>query len=188
MAIGRWNTAEALRVSALFAGRIHADTADYLPTHIVSLLDPAIDPAKVPDFGETRTLQRRFNDGDAPTEFPLTMDLMREIVEFLDDWSDRLRAGKDARLLVHCHMGASRSTAVALVALAIVHGHRGEATAFADLLSITNKPWPNLNVVRLGDEVLGRDGMLIAELDRYRAANPNRLAAYRRLNGRRGLA
>lgn len=188
MATGRWNTAEALRVSALFAGRVQADMADYRPTHIVSLLDPAIDPAKVPDFGETRALQRRFNDGDTPTEFPLTMDLMQEIVEFLEDWSDRLGAGKEARLLVHCHMGASRSTAVALVALAIVHGHGAEATAFADLLSVANKPWPNLNVVRLGDEILSRDGMLVAELDRYRATNPNRLAAYRRLNGRRGLA
>ncbi|MBN9243774.1 MAG: protein tyrosine phosphatase [Mesorhizobium sp.] len=183
-----WNPARVLRVSALFAGRVHADVADYRPTHVVSLLDPAIDPAKVPAFGETRTLQRRFNDGDAPTAFPLTTDLMREIVGFLEDWSERLKAGGDARLLVHCHMGASRSTAVALVALAVAHGESREAVAFADLLRITNKPWPNIHVVRLGDAILRRGGALIAELERYREANPNRLAAYRRLNNRRGLA
>ncbi len=186
-AMSQWNPAQTLRVSALFAGRIHADVIDYRPTHVVSLLDPAIDPAKVPSFAGTRTLQRRFNDGDAPAEFPLTPALMAEIVEFLRDWHDRLRSGEAARLLVHCHMGASRSTAVALVALAIAHGDKGEAAAFADLLRITNKPWPNIHVVRLADEILGRERLLVAELERYRNANPNRLAAYRRLNGRRGL-
>jgi predicted protein tyrosine phosphatase len=183
-----WIPAQALRVSALFAGRVQADIIDFRPTHIVSLLDPAADQARIPSFGDARALQRHFNDGDMPTEFPLTPKLMLEIIEFLHDWSDQLKAGETPRLLIHCHMGASRSTAVALMALAIVRGDSEEEEAFADLLRITNKPWPNINVVRLGDEILERGGRLVAELNRYRTANPNRLAAYRRLNNRRGLA
>lgn len=85
-------------------------------------------------------------------------------------------------------MGVSRSTAVALLALAQLRGENAETQSFADLLSITTKPWPNINVIRLGDERLQRNGRLLAELERYRAAFPRRLAAYRKLNNRRGHA
>ena len=57
-------------------------------------------------------------------------------------------------MLVHCHMGASRSTATALIALAVLHGPGNEARAFADLLTITNKPWPNYNIVAMADDLL----------------------------------
>ncbi len=177
-----------LRVSALFAGRVHLDVGEFRPTHVVSLLDPSIDLSKVPSFGGASSLQRQFNDGDAPSASPLTEEIMRELIDYIERWAALLRSGETARMLVHCHMGASRSTAVALVALSILRGEEGETQAFEDLLSITNKPWPNINVVRLADDILARNGRLICELDRYRLANPNRLAAYRRLNGRRGLA
>lgn len=70
------NPADVLRVSALFGSRIQKDLIDYRPTHVISLLDPAINPAKVPSFGRIKALQRRFNDGDAPAEFPLTPELV----------------------------------------------------------------------------------------------------------------
>ena len=176
-----------VRVSALYEGRVYADFHEFRPTHIISLLDPAIERAKIPSFPDALLLQRYFNDGDKPSEYPLTPDLMLEIVAFLRDWFTLLQRGAEPRLLVHCHMGASRSTAVALVALAIAQGEHQEAEAFADLLKITSKPWPNPNVVSLADDILQREGRLVDQLKRYRTGYPNRLAAYRRLNSRRGL-
>lgn len=175
-------------MSALFRGRVLEDVTSFRPTHIVSLIDPSIDDAKVPKFNDAEIFQRKFYDLDAPHPSPLTLADVSEIVEFVGAWAQQRKRGEDARLLVHCHMGASRSTAVALIALAILRGEGAEQGAFADLLSITTKPWPNSNVVRLADEALGRQGRLLAALTSYRDAYPNRLAAYRRLNARRGLA
>jgi predicted protein tyrosine phosphatase len=167
-----------LRVSALFAGRVYLDLLEFLPTHVDSLLDASIDESKIPSFGGISSLQRRFDDGDAPVAAPLTREIMHELVDYLETWPELLRRGESARMLVHCHMGASRSTAVALVALSILRGENRERQAFEELLSITNKPWPNINVVRLADDILARRGRLVTEVDRYRAAHPNRLAAY----------
>jgi len=82
-------------------------------------------------------------------------------------------------------MGASRSTAVALVALAMVYGPGLEGEAFAHGLSILDKPWPKLNLIRLADQQLARNGALLAQLLAYRARYPRRHRAYGRLNRRR---
>jgi predicted protein tyrosine phosphatase len=73
------------------------------------------------------------------------------------------------------------------VALAMQRTQGQEQDAFADLLRITNKPWPNINVVKLADDLLARDGRLLAPLQAYRASFPRRIDAYRRLNRKRGI-
>lgn len=112
------------------------------------------------------------------------VDAIASAIVFLTDWAARAAT---LRLLVHCHMGISRSTAVAYLALAIAGGSDSEADAFAELLRITTKPWPNRLVIALADAELGRGGALIAPLDAYRAAHPRRYRAYGRLNRQRGL-
>ncbi|MGE0283101.1 MAG: protein tyrosine phosphatase [Rhizobiaceae bacterium] len=177
-----------LRVSALYRGRVSADLETFRPTHIVSLLDPALDQAKIPSFGAVTTMQRKFPDLDTPGAALLSSQMFGEIVEFVSGWAAARQRGEDARLLVHCHMGASRSTATALISLAVLRGHGNEGRAFDDLMRITNKPWPNYNLVALADDLLDRKGLLIAELLRYRERYPRRLDAYMRLNLRRGQA
>lgn len=184
--ISNKSAGDFLRVSALYRGRLTADLRAFQPTHVVSLFDPSIDPAKIPSFGVVPTMQRAFYDHDTPGAQVLSREMLGEIIDFLSDWTAAHRRGDDARLLVHCHMGASRSTATALMALTILHGPNQEARAFADLLQITNKPWPNYNLVEMADDLLGREGRLMGELLRYRAAHPGRFNAYMRLNLRRG--
>ena len=113
--------------------------------------------------------------------------MVRELIGFIGDWVDRKRSDEAARLLVHCHAGASRSTAIAFVALAMQRDHGQEQDAFTELLRITNKPWPNINVVRFANSLLDRKGRLIAPLQAYRTAFPRRIEAYRRLNRKRGI-
>jgi predicted protein tyrosine phosphatase len=175
-----------LRVSALYRGRLSADLEAFRPTHIVSLLDPALDTAKIPSFGHITTMQRQFPDLDTPGAALLSSETFGEIIDFVSGWAAARQRGEDTRLLVHCHMGASRSTATALISLAILHGQGNETRAFDDLMRITNKPWPNYNLVALADDLLDRKGVLIAELLRYRECHPRRLDAYMRLNLRRG--
>jgi len=178
-----------LRVSALFRDRLAADLEAFAPTHVVSLLDPDIRPVLRPGFPPHVALhQQLFHDreDDAPDTF--TPDRAAAVIGFIDDCIAAHRAGDSMRLLIHCHMGASRSTATAYCALAQWHGAGEEVAAFGALLAITNKPWPNLKLVRLYDAALGRDGALVAPLEAYRRKHPRRIAAYSRLNARRGLA
>jgi hypothetical protein len=94
-------------------------------------------------------------------------------------------AAAASRLFIHCHAGASRSTATAYLALARRRGPGRAAEAFAELLCLTNKPWPNRRIVALADELLAGGGRLLVPLDAYRASHPRRLEAYIRLHHRR---
>lgn len=177
-----------VRVTSLFAGRLARDIAAFAPTDIVSLIDPNLEADRRPVFPDAvRVFQRAFWDVDEPTHQAADAALIADLVTFLDDWRDRHHGGGDARLLVHCHMGISRSTASAFVALAHAAGPGREAEAFDALLAVTNKPWPNRLLVHLADDHLGRGGRMVAALAAYRAAHPRRLDAYGRLHRRRGF-
>jgi predicted protein tyrosine phosphatase len=86
-----------------------------------------------------------------------------------------LRFGRDlmrepeAHLLVHCHMGISRSTASMALILAQARPDRPALEALAEVRRIRDRIWPNLRVIELGDELLGRGGELVgAAIARYR--------------------
>ncbi|HEX5377223.1 MAG TPA: hypothetical protein VFW47_01540, partial [Phenylobacterium sp.] len=138
-------------------------------------------PVFAPDIA---AFQRAFFDvEDGSAEGPVHR-VVEDLVEFLTDWS---RDALHARLISHCHMGASRSTAAAYLALGLHHGPGAETEAFDAFLRVANKPWPNHRMIALADQVLGRGGALVAPLDAYRRANPRRIMAYRRLNLKRGI-
>lgn len=75
-------------------------------------------------------------------------------------------------LLVHCFHGVGRSAAVALAILADRAGPGGELAALDRLLSIRPQATPNLVVVKLADEVLGRGGALVAAVSAWEDATP----------------
>ena len=174
-----------VRVSKLHGGRLARDLAEHQPTHVISLLDPSLAPEKVPAFDpRIRAFQRSFFDVEDETSDGPAHRAVADLLEFLEGW---VPDAQDARLLSHCHMGASRSTAAAYLAFATHAGPGAEAQAFASFLAATTKPWPNRRMVALADELLGRRGAIVRPLDAYRDANPNRIGAYYRLNKKRGI-
>jgi predicted protein tyrosine phosphatase len=74
-----------------------------------------------------------------------------------------------AHLLVHCHMGVSRSTAAMAVLLAQGHPDASEDTILGRIEAIRPQAWPNSRIVLLADEALGRGGRLAAALGRLYA-------------------
>ena len=70
-------------------------------------------------------------------------------------------------LLITCDYGASRSPALAYVLLADQYGAGYEVDALNTLLAIRPDAVPNLLVVSLGDQLLRRNGALIAPLQDY---------------------
>jgi predicted protein tyrosine phosphatase len=70
------------------------------------------------------------------------------------------RKHRDKRLLVHCHSGQCRSTAIALGAIAEHFGPGKETKSVATILSIRPIAAPNLMVLEHVDRELGRNGAL----------------------------
>jgi predicted protein tyrosine phosphatase len=153
-----------LKVSALALGRLPRDLAAFAPTHVLSV----VDPGQPVDLGAcaARHAIVRFEDvleDGAPGG--MTPADGETIVVFVEE---AVRA--DARLLVHCHHGQSRSTAVAFAAAAIALGAGREREAFSMMVrAAAGRPWPNQRVVAALDARLGRGGALTREVDAYRA-------------------
>jgi predicted protein tyrosine phosphatase len=172
---------DRLRVSCL---RDAAEVARLWPsTHVISLVDPDLAEAELPSIPHgVHRVYRLFDQerAEATGHFDA---LVAEIVSVLEP----LAANPDARVVVHCHAGVSRSTGLAYGLLAMAEGPGLEQEAFDRLLKITRKPWPNRRVVEAVDRALGRSGALLAPLDAYRARHPRLIHAWHRFNARRGL-
>jgi predicted protein tyrosine phosphatase len=159
---------------------IDADLPHFRPTHLIGILDPAMPepPAYAHEPASRDALVMRFRDSEAAVEGgPQEADVaaMLALIE-------RALVVPSGRLFIHCHAGASRSTATAYAALVRRDGAARAEESFAALLRLTNKPWPNRTIVRHADDLLGAGGRMLAALDAYRCAHPRRLEAYIRLH------
>jgi len=134
-------------------------------THTISLLDPDVnrDITNFPTASKNGLLQRYyFSDvyrhheanflGSVP-KFASTEQII-DILQFT--------AGLKStdKLLVHCHAGISRSTAVACGILC-QHG-LSPADAFKRMLSIRPQALPNQHILALFDELLKLKGKLVS--------------------------
>ena len=171
-----------VRVSNL--RKLKQDLLDFQPTHVISVLDP--------DFAERQHLEftagipvlraHFFDDDDLTKQRGAVDAYVEDILRFL---RDEVLSTPSARLLVHCHAGASRSPAIAFAAYCLTM--EAEHLAFGAMLNICNKPWPSENVVGIVDRMLERDGRMIEALRCYADRYPRRYQAYQRLNRRRDL-
>jgi predicted protein tyrosine phosphatase len=172
---------ERLRVSCL---RDVAEVArTFGSTHVVSLLDPDLSEAEMPRIAQGAHHVFRLFDQERANATQHFDGMVAEIVELLRP----VASDPTARVVIHCHAGVSRSTAIAYALLALSQGPGREQATFDTLLRITRKPWPNRRVVEAVDRALGRSGALLAPLDAYRETYPRRIDAWHRYNARRGL-
>ena len=87
------------------------------------------------------------------------MNDIKSILEFTGTFAD------DDNILIHCHAGLCRSTAVAILAL-VQHGATPEE-AINKVIEIRPKAWPNALIIRLGDVALEMDGQLILFMSQW---------------------
>jgi predicted protein tyrosine phosphatase len=140
-----------------------ADHCEVGVSHVLSILDPAWPvPEAFGRFGEHARLELRFHD--VIEEVPGMVAPNEEHVARLLAFGRDLAAGPAdaARLLVHCHMGVSRSTASAALVLAQALPDRPGGEVFRAILRVRPQAWPNLRMVEIGDAMLGRGGRLVA--------------------------
>lgn len=128
-------------------------------THVLSILDPdREDPEAFADYGEHSRLTLRFHDIMEPQPGMIMPE--RKDVEALLAFGETidLVPEKHDHLLVHCHMGVSRSTAAMATLLLQDHPGEDEGTIFARILRVRPQMWPNSRMIAFADELLGRGG------------------------------
>lgn len=157
-------------------------------SHVLSILDPEHPGLEVfGRYGEHERLELRFHD--VIEELPGQSAPQRSHVEAILGLGRDLMAEPEAcrHLLVHCHMGISRSTAALTMLLAQARPDRPAADAVAAIVAIRPKTWPNLRMIEFADELLGRGGELVTAVRaRHRAYgvdNPD-MVAFMRANHR----
>jgi predicted protein tyrosine phosphatase len=85
----------------------------------------------------------------------------QDVAKMLAFGKDILRDPENLRhLLVHCHMGISRSTAAMALLLAQALPDVPASDVMARIVLIREKAWPNLRILMFGEEQLGRKGEL----------------------------
>ena len=136
-------------------------------THILSILDPdwpEPDAFRIYDPHHRTTLQ--FHDVIEPAPGLILPDLshVEAILDFGRSLTREVAAGDDRHLLVHCHMGISRSTAAMLMLLAQARPQEDADALLERLRAIRPQAWPNLRMVEFGDSLLDRGGRLTAAL------------------------
>ena len=134
-------------------------------SHVVSILDPRlVERPSFAAFGPHRRLELCFDDILEHRE-----DLLAPQGRHVDDilgFASTLMADPppEAHLLVHCHMGISRSSAAMALILARIRPDLPAVQILDEVLRIRRRAWPNLRLIELGDAALARQGELIAAL------------------------
>ena len=136
-----------------------AGHADREVSHVLSILDPdQPEPEAFGAYGEHARLELKFHDiieetagFEAPQ--PAHVEKMLEFGQNLLSDPEAVR-----HLLVHCHAGISRSTAAMTLLLAQAQPGLSADQVLAQVVHIRERAWPNLRILTLGEELLGRRG------------------------------
>ena len=165
-------------------------------THVLSIIDPdREEPEAFRRYGGHRRTTLRFHDVIEPG--PGLVLPERGDVDAILAWG-RAAYGEEADLaverhmLVHCHMGISRSTAAMTMLLAQAHPDDSEALIAERIRTIRPIAWPNLRMIGFADEALDRAGRLTAAVGglyaRSLAAKPDLADVMIRLDRAREVA
>ncbi len=128
-------------------------------SHVLSILDPdQPEPEAFGAYGEHARLELKFHD--VIEEMPgFQAPQQEDVAKMLAFGQDIMRDPENLRhLLVHCHMGISRSTAAMALLLAQAQPDLSASDIMERIVRIRDKAWPNLRILQFGEEQLGRKG------------------------------
>ncbi|WP_173979192.1 tyrosine phosphatase family protein [Magnetospirillum sp. UT-4] len=134
-------------------------------THVLTILDPDHpDPDDFRAYPPHRRTVWRYHD--------IVAEKDEMVAPQAADVSAILAFGAQTsgidHLLIHCHMGISRSTATAVILMAQSNPGQEEA-AFAELRRIRPRSWPNSRMIGFADRLLERNGALVAAMKGHHA-------------------
>lgn len=139
-------------------------------THVLSLLDPGLPEIDTfGTYGEHHRVTLRFHDIIDPASGMVHPEPghVAQILQFGESLRQGVSERVEGHLLVHCHMGISRSTAAMLALMAQNDAQADEDVLFERLRGVRPQAWPNSVMVGFADEQLGRNGRLVEALRRH---------------------
>jgi predicted protein tyrosine phosphatase len=141
--------------------RLHETVEGTGARHVISLLGDE-DHVERPGAIETENhLWLRVHDISAPLDGYIMPEEahVSDLLNFVCRWDRR------SPLVVHCYAGISRSTASAFAAVCALNPHRDEESVALALRRASPTATPNIRIVSLADQLLGRDGRMVAAVE-----------------------
>lgn len=160
------------------------DQRERAVTHVLSILDPDHpDPEAFGAYDRHHRTILRFHDIINPRDGWIMPqpEHVEAVLRFGDDVTQGRDALTEGHLLVHCHMGVSRSTAAMLTLMAQTNPGEDEDRLFERLAEIRSQAWPNSLMIAFADDMLSRNGRLVEALKRHYGRQLQRLPHYGQL-------
>ncbi|HEU0148028.1 MAG TPA: protein-tyrosine-phosphatase [Bradyrhizobium sp.] len=132
-------------------------------TDVLSLLDPgAPEPSAFDAYNDHHRVTLRFHDILEPQlgMIPPELKDVEAILKFGKELEGQEAYSGERHLLIHCHMGISRSTAAMAMLLAQAHPEQDEDGIAERVTTIRPKAWPNSRMIAFADEIMSRGGRL----------------------------
>jgi predicted protein tyrosine phosphatase len=149
--------------------RLHTTIEETGARHVVTLLGVE-DEVRLPDAVPAGNhLRLHVHDITGPMDGYVSPDVehVEQLLTFVRGWR------RDAPLVIHCYAGISRSTAAAFVTVCTLNPDRSEAAIAQALRRASPTATPNIRIVALADDMLGRNGRMV---DAITAIGPGMLA------------
>lgn len=153
-------------------------------THVLSILDPEHpDPEAFEAYDPHHRTILRFHDIINPVEGMIlpAPEHVEAVLRFGDEVAQNRGERAEGHLLVHCHMGVSRSTAAMLTLMAQTNPKESEEGLFERLVEIRPQAWPNSLMIAFADGLLSRNGRLVDALRRHYGRQIRRMPRYEQL-------
>ena len=138
--------------------RMHSTVEQTGARHVVTLLgveDIIERPTNVPADNH---LFLRMHDISEPLEGHVAPDVehVEDLLDFVRNWD------RAAPMVVHCWAGISRSTAAAFVSVCALRPERDEHEIAWAIRRASPTATPNIRIVSFADDMLKRDGRMVA--------------------------
>jgi predicted protein tyrosine phosphatase len=140
---------------------VETTVLDARVSHLVTLINGESLIETPPSIGPDRHLKLAMNDICTPQPglvVPCEQHVS-DLITFALDWDRR------APLLIHCWAGISRSTAAAFISLCALNPQANEHELARALRRASPTAYPNRLLVALADEVLSRQGRMLAAVE-----------------------
>ncbi|MFO7870652.1 MAG: hypothetical protein R6V03_04375 [Kiritimatiellia bacterium] len=155
----------AIRICSI--GTIESYRA-FAPNYLVSILDPGLNADAIRPSWLNGADHYKFCFADLIEPSRPSAPRKRDIEEIVEMGQTIAGPESEASILVHCAAGISRSPAAAYILFCIHAGPGKEAEALKRTVSSSEEGWiyPNSLMVGYADEILGRGGRMVRELER----------------------
>jgi len=141
--------------------RLHDTVEETGASHVVTLLKDTDRVLRPKSIVEANHLILGMDDITMPMDscvIPCDEHVTR-LIAFVRGW-DRAKP-----MVVHCYAGISRSTAGAYVAACVLNPRRDEMALARELRRLSATATPNIRIVSLADQMLGRAGRMVEAID-----------------------